>query len=194
MLKFSSVVALGILFSGLILSPIVQAELVLQKQNSSVHFVSTKNEHITEVHSFDDFSGTLDSNGKLNIKINLISVNTLIPIRNERLQTMLFDTANFSSASFNASIDKKLLSMPVGSSKVITVDGNLTIKDKTVPSAFDVIITSLPDGKINATTIKPTIVNASQFGLDAGVDALQKIAMLKSISKSVPLTFSVTFK
>lgn len=193
-MKVTSIIVLSVLLIGIFTSPALLADRSLNKDASQVNFVSVKNEHIAESHSFDEFSGTLSAEGKLKIDINLMSVNTMIPIRNERMQKMLFEVSNFAVASFVADIDKSLTDMPVGLSKNVSIDGNLTIKDKTVPVTFLVNITSLADGKINATTIKPTIISASQFGLDAGINALQEIAMLKSITKSVPLTFSVTFQ
>jgi polyisoprenoid-binding protein YceI len=193
-MKVTSLISLSVLLSGILISSAANAELLLNKEESQVNFISVKNEHIAESHSFDDFSGTLSSEGKLKIDINLMSVNTIIPIRNERMQKMLFDVTNFALATFVADIDKSLTKMPLGMTKDVSVDGQLTIKDKTVQVSFLVNITSLENGKVKATTIKPTIINASQFGLDNGIDALQEIAMLNSISKTVPLTFSVTFQ
>lgn len=193
-MKVTSLISLTVFLASMSISEGAIAELSLSKEHSQVNFISLKNEHIAESHSFDDFSGTLSEDGKLKIDINLISVNTIIPIRNERMQKMLFDVSSFALATFAADIDKSLITMPLGMTRDVNVDGQLTIKDKTVPITFFVNITSLEDGKVKATTIKPTIINASQFGLDSGIDALQEIAMLKSISKSVPLTFSVTFE
>lgn len=193
MLKFSNYITASIFLAGILLSPILKAGLGIDKTQSSVHFMSVKNEHIAEVHSFKDFSGSVSDDGVLNIDINLTSVETSIPIRNERMQKMLFDVANFASASFVAKLDKELLDAPVGTSKTVDIKGQLTIQNKTVPTSFSVVISTLENGQIKATTIKPTILNASEFGLDAGIAALQEIAMLKSISKAVPLSFSVTF-
>lgn len=193
-MKVTTLLSLSILFASSFASPVLLADLSLNKDASQVNFVSIKNEHIAEIHSFDEFSGSLSAEGKLQININLMSVNTLIPIRNERMQKMLFDASNFAVATFIADIDKSFASMPIGSSKNVSINGDLTIKDKIVPVSFLVNITSLEEGKVNATTIKPTIISASQFGLDDGINALQEIAMLKSISKSVPLSFSVTFQ
>lgn len=186
--------AISGLILGSLFSFMANAEFAINKDKSSVNFVSVKNEHIAEMHSFDDFSGTLSDAGRLQITINLLSVNTLIPIRNERMLSMLFDVTNFATAQFDANVDKKLLDMQIGESQNVTISGNLTIKDKTVPTSFDVAITRLKTGNFKATTSKPTLINASQFGLDPGISALQEIAMLKSISKTVPLSFNVLFE
>ncbi|MFT6330431.1 MAG: hypothetical protein ACJAYN_002373 [Bermanella sp.] len=47
--------------------------------------------------------------------------------------------------------------------------------------------------KLQAGELKQTIISTTAFNLDEGVAALQQVAMLKSISKSVPLSFNATF-
>jgi len=71
----------------------VFAHYDLVASDSSVNFLSTKNVNITESHSFDRLSGNLSSTGELSIEIDLTSVNTIIPIRNERMQKMLFNVS-----------------------------------------------------------------------------------------------------
>ena len=193
-MKVTTILSFSVLLVSVLISPALLANLTLNKDVSQVNFITLKNEHIAETHSFDDFTGSISSEGKLRIDINLVSVNTLIPIRNERIQKMLFDVSNFAVATFVADINESLLSLPVGTTQNVNVSGQLTIKAKTVPMTFLVSVTSLEHGQVNATTIKPTIIIASQFGLDNGINALQEIAKLKSISKSIPLTFNVTFK
>lgn len=191
MKHFSKACALTL---GLVFSASALADLRLDSANGQVNFISVKNEHIAETHSFDEFTGALSTSGALSIEISLSSVNTLIPIRNERMQKMLFDVANFSKATFNAQVDPKLLSLKAGEQVNTSIDGELTISGKSVPTSFDVQLTGLGNGAISASTNKPTVLSTSSFGLDGGVTALQEIAMLNSISKTVPLTFSVVFK
>ncbi|WP_412971584.1 YceI family protein [Glaciecola sp. MF2-115] len=169
------------------------AALTLDKSQSSINFISTKNQHISEQHSFDNFSGQISDNGELVITIDIASLNTNIPIRNERMQKMLFDMANFSTAKFTAMIPSDLSKLSAGEMKRTTVSGDMMIAGKTATVSFDIILTGLNNGSINATTVRSTILNASDFDLDEGIAALQKVAMLQSISKTVPLSFSATF-
>lgn len=170
------------------------ADYSLNKGASQLNFVSIKNEHKTEIHSFDLFTGSLSDVGELTINIELASVNTLIPIRNERMQSMLFNTGLFPTAIFQASIDKNLLNIGEGKTKNISINGNLKIQDRTVPILFEVVITGLSNGALQATTVKPTMLSTTRLGLDNGVEALKKIANLESISKTVPVSFSVVFE
>jgi polyisoprenoid-binding protein YceI len=169
------------------------AQLTLDKAQSTVNFISTKNEHVSETHTFDNFSGGLSEQGKLTITIDIASVETLVPIRNERMQKMLFNMSDYSSATFTAQVDPALTKLEAGEMKRVTVAGEMMIAGNKAPISFEVMLTGLKDGSINATTATPTILSASEFNLDEGVAALQKVANLKSISKSVPLSFSATF-
>ncbi len=170
------------------------AQLTLDKAHSTINFISTKNEHISETHTFNHFSGELSEKGKLAITIDISSVETIIPIRNERMQKMLFNISDYNSASFIAQLDPALTKLQAGEMKRVTVAGEMMIAGNKAPISFEVVLTGLKDGSINATTATPTILNVSDFNLDEGIAALQKIANLKSISKTVPLSFSATFK
>jgi polyisoprenoid-binding protein YceI len=166
----------------------------LNKEKSALNFISIKNEHIAESHTFDQYSGSLSKDGKLSITIDLSSVNTLIPIRNERMQKMLFDVANYKEATFTAMVSKDLLKLKAGQARTASVAGEITIKGATVPVNFDIAVVGLEKGGLRASTVKPTLLSTSSFGLDGGIDALKTVAMLNSISKTVPLTFDVVFE
>jgi len=169
------------------------AALTLDKSQSSINFISTKNQHISEQHRFDNYSGQLDDQGKLTITIDIMSVNTLIPIRNERMQKMLFNMSEYSVATFTAQIDPALIKLQTGELKRTTIAGEMTIAGNTAPVSFEVALIGLQNGSVSATTVKPTIISATAFNLDDGVAALQQVAMLQSISKAIPLSFSATF-
>jgi polyisoprenoid-binding protein YceI len=170
------------------------ANMTLNKDQSSINFISTKNQNISEQHTFDRFAGALDKKGKLTITIDIASVNTIIPIRNERMLTMLFDASNYTTATFYADIAPELIGLKPGEMQRTTITGEMMIAGNTAPVSFDVVLTGLQNGGVNATTAKPTIINSSDFNLDDGIAALQQIAMLESISKTVPLSFSATFQ
>ena len=73
-------------------APLSFAEWTLSP-DSSVKFLSTKNTNITEVHEFTQVSGSVSDQGSAKIAIDLSSVETGIEIRNERMQSMLFNVS-----------------------------------------------------------------------------------------------------
>lgn len=182
-----------LLVSLLCAAPLAMADYQLEKESSSVNFLSTKNVNVTESHTFDNFSGSITEDGALTLLIDLSSVNTLIPIRNERMQTMLFNSAAFPQTKFTAQLDDSLLNLTPGERKMASVEGELSLSGATSKLTFDIVVTGLKNGQLSAATVKPTVINAADFGLTGGLEALREVAMLQNISQTVPFSFYVVF-
>ena len=88
----------------LIVSAAASAQWTLNNEASTLSFVTVKADHVAEVHTFDELSGTIKEDGSVSIEIALASVNTLVPIRNERMQSMLFETELFPRGTITARI------------------------------------------------------------------------------------------
>jgi hypothetical protein len=164
----------------------------LDASQSTLNFMSFKNDHIAEVHTFDVLKGELGG-GKVMVEVPLSAVNTMIPIRNERMQKMLFEVVDFPVASFNAAIEDSVMDMPAGTSKITDIPGKLSLHGKQVDAVFSVRVTRTSSNELVVATTKPYVLNVNDFGLKGGIDALQKIAGLKVISYAVPVTFNVVF-
>ena len=72
----------------LFLASSAAAHWELDNNSSTLSFVTVKADHVGEVHTFDQLSGDINDDGSVQITIELASVNTLIDIRNERMQNM----------------------------------------------------------------------------------------------------------
>jgi polyisoprenoid-binding protein YceI len=155
---------------------------------STVGFVSIKNNATGEVNTFDQLSGTLSDNGNIRIVIALSSVETGINIRNERLKTMLFKVASFPAAIIDAELsDSQVAALKAGGIQTESVSVNVSLHGKTVSKTANVLV-SASGGDVRVTTTEPIIITAQEFGLEAGVAALQQIAGLNAISRSIPVT------
>jgi polyisoprenoid-binding protein YceI len=177
----------------LLASQTALAQWNLDNDMSSLSFVTTKAEHVAEVHTFEQMSGTLTDSGALSIAVELISVNTMIPIRNERMQAMLFETDIFPEAAITAQIDMAQLSgMAPGDTKAMAIDFELSIKGVAKTYTADIQVTRTGAGLV-ASTRKPIVVSAESHDLVSGVEALREVAGLPSISRAVPVSFSVVF-
>ena len=170
------------------------ADWSIDGETSVLHFLSTKNAQVTEIHKFDSFEGSLSDSGKLSVAVDLSSVNTAIDIRNERMQEMLFNVTKFAQATFEASLPESMMNLQAGDVVNGKVNGILTLHGKAVPTSFSVQASKVSDDMLSVSTTAPTLIKAESFGLADGVAALQKIAGLKSITTTVPVTFSVTFE
>ena len=178
---------------GLLLSMPATAAWQLDETESTMHFLSTKNAQITELHTFESLSGTISDSGELTVTIPLSSVNTSIEIRDTRMKEKLFETSQYPKAVFSASLSQDILGMAAGESGIYTVEGAIDLHDKNVATTFNVAVSRLDDATFRVTTVAPTLLSAGDFGLADGVKTLQAIAGLDSISMTVPVTFSVVF-
>ena len=166
----------------------------LDNNSSTLSFVTVKADHVGEVHTFDQLSGDINDDGSVQITIELASVNTLIDIRNERMQNMLFETNLFPQATISGEIDlDAVAAMDAGVSQAISVDFDLAIHGESSSYTADVLVTRTETGVL-ASTVKPIIVMADTHGLVSGVEALREVAGLPSISRAVPVSFNVVFE
>jgi polyisoprenoid-binding protein YceI len=171
------------------------AEWKLDNSTSTLNFISTKKTHVSEIHQFRELTGTVNADGQVTVSINLASVDTSIEVRNERMKLYLFDTANFTSANLTTQVDPTLFdTLQVGDTSVFTLDSVLDLHGKAVPLTLDVIVTRLSSEKLSVVSLKPVLVKASEFDLVAGIDKLQELAGLPSISHTVPVSFYLNFK
>lgn len=171
-----------------------QAQWQLDNDASTLSFVTIKADHVGEVHTFDLLTGEIDDEGNAEITIELISINTLIPIRDERMQNMLFETSLFPEANLTAQLDiDQFAELEIGRSAQATISFDLSMRDQSNAYQAEVQVTRLADDGIQATTLKPVIVVANSFDLVSGVEALREVAGLPSISNAVPVNFTVVF-
>ena len=182
------------LLASLLLISSAQAHWSLDNALSQLSFVTVKADHVAEVHTFDVISGTIGDGGEVEITIELASVNTMIPIRNERMQAMLFETNLFPQATVTGTVDiDGLAALPAGSSQTIQVEFELSLHGSSNALMADLMVTRSQDGLV-ASTMKPVIVTAESAGLVAGVEQLREVAGLPSISRAVPVSFTVVFE
>ena len=171
----------------------VLAQWNLDNDRSRLSFVTIKAGNIGEVHRFGSLSGTLSDTGALSVVVQLASVDTLIPIRDERMQQMLFETNLFPTATFSATLDMaEVNDLPIGGSMVMDVTGQLTIRETSATVVPRVMITRFGESGVVVNTLEPLILNADVLGLSEGVEKLREVAGLPSISSAVPTTFVLT--
>lgn len=152
----------------LIVSAAASAQWTLNNEASTLSFVTVKADHVAEVHTFDELSGTIKEDGSVSIEIALASVNTLVPIRNERMQSMLFETELFPRGTITARINSgRLANMAPGSSEEMGIDFTLELRDQSQTYNATVLV-SRQEAGLMATTLKPIVVNAESFDLVAG--------------------------
>ena len=186
-MKLSMFPKLVILLSGVGFMEPVEADWTVS-DSSRIGFVSIKNNRIGENNAFERVSGSISESGQVAVSVDLSSVETGIGIRNERLQKMLFEVASFPTASIDAALsDSQIAALRAGGARAESVSVNIRLHGKTVSKTANVSVSS-SDGDVRVTTTQPIVITAQEFGLESGVAALQQIAGLSAISRSIPVT------
>lgn len=166
----------------------------LDEGASSVHFVTVKNAVIAETHEFLEVSGAVAAD-EAAVTIALGSVETLIPIRNERMREMLFEVASFPEATLTAPVGQgRLEALAPGESVEQRLSGTLALKGQSIPLELAVRVSRQGTDAVRVESLGPVMVSAEQLGLAPGVEALRAIAGLNSITPMVPVSFSLLFK
>ena len=172
----------------------VAASWSVHEDAIQVNFVSVKKNTIGESHTLNGISGTISNEGQVYTSIDLNSVETLIPVRNERLKALFFETEKFPQAIATAQLDLveikalrhgQLIKQEV----VVTVDLHGVKAD--IP--MHVQITMLANNQLWVTMTEPVVINITDFDLLGGLEALTTIAKLSSISAAVPVTCQLLF-
>ena len=167
---------------------------ILDSGLSSIYFVSTKQTHTLETHSFATLSGGISESGEAKLTINLNSVDTGIAIRNERLRNLLFDTATYSEATVSLPVNlDDLENISIGETQTQLISANLDLHGVTAAIDTEVTITKLSNDQLIIQNVSPILINAQNHDLTAGIDALRSIANLDSISYTVPVNFTLFF-
>lgn len=204
-MRFTSTLTLGLAFCFASIAapaadtaPAVEAKSMaawtLDNARSQLSFVSVKAGDVAEIHTFDRLSGAVQADGGVEVVIELASVDTLIPIRDERVREVLFETVRFPTASLVGRVElDTLLALAPGEVASLSMEGRLLIKDQSLAVTLDLLAARLADDTMLVSSRKPVIVNAASVGLVDGVEQLRAIAGLPSISKAVPVSFVLVF-
>lgn len=170
------------------------AQWELDNSRSELNFVSIKNASVAETHRFGSLVGFITEAGKVQVNINLDSVDTQIDIRNERMREYLFQTVDFPTAAVTASVDPEVLNSAArGGTLTTDVAVQLSLHGLQQTLSVPVVVVGAADGGLRVVTARPVTVRASDFALDGGIARLQELAGLASISTAVPVTLNLVF-
>ncbi len=161
---------------------------VLNPELSSLSIITTKNNKVTEVSEFTKFKGSINKSNYLSIELDMTSLETNIPIRNERIGKHLFETNLYPTADIHTQLKAEDLNAGVHQ---ITFDVDLHGVSGIVTAEFMVFE---QNGKKVITLLKPLVVTAGMFGLEQGITTLKNIAKLQNINFTVPIHLILTFE
>ena len=174
----------------------------LDPSRSSLHYVSTKKDHVAEVATFihtdtgrSAISGSVDSAGQALLEIDLNAVSTGIPTRDGRLLNLLFETALMPKAFFRVGVDiAGVEAMGAGETRTDALLGELSLHGVRQGVAASVLIAKLSDDEFTVSTLAPVILDSKNFDMGLGIEALRNVAGLSVVGEAVPLYFSLSYQ
>ncbi|UUQ66258.1 YceI family protein [Pseudomonas fuscovaginae UPB0736] len=164
------------------------ANWYLDNESSRLSFVSTKNADISEVHRFLTLHGKVDRQGVAILDVELESVSTGIPLRDERLRRELFEIKQYPEAQVSAQINiQPINDLAPGAQLELRLPLVVRLHGQAHRYNAELLATRLDDRRFQVVTLEPLVVHAEDFGLLPGLAELRKLAGLSAISLSVPV-------
>lgn len=171
------------------------ADWKLDKDLSSLSYVSIKNNEIGEINHFTNIEANIQKNGILTMEVDLNSVATRYELRDERMRNLFFETNKFAKASIKGRMPvKRVTMMSPGKVKRFKVRVLLDLHGHQQEIDTELVVVKMAKNDFVATTERPILLNVQAFDMSEGLKKLTEIAKLDSISWVVPVTFSLVFK
>ena len=188
---FLSLVLAGVF--GQISTP-AHADWTLDPSQSAIAFSSIKASRIAEIHTFKSIRGNITDSGDATFQIDVSSLETMIPIRNERMLEMLFKEALFPIIEFSSSLELDPFNdLAVNEETNYQLTGDLNIVGLSENLTISVSVRKLDDDKFHVSNDGLFFLDPGRFELIAGIEALREIAGLPSITQTVPIDFTLVF-
>src|SRR5690606_17569766 len=166
----------------------------LNTTDSYLNFVTTKNTHNVEVHSFTSLSGDISSAGVATLTIDLSSVATGVDLRDQRMRDLLFQTTTYPTATVTVTVPSTVISaLAVGQATTTDISASLNLHGVTGTIATKVSVQKLSNSRILVQTLAPVLVKAGDYSLTDGVEALRSAVGIASTSVAVPVDFALVF-
>lgn len=166
----------------------------LDGESSRLSFVTGKNGETTEVHRFLVLHGSVDRKGAAGLRIEMDSVSSGIPLRDERMREGLFEVNQFPEAKVKAQIDLRPIdNLANGAQIELRLPLTVTLHGHSHSYNALLMATRLDERRFQVVTLEPLILRAADYGLLPGLESLRKFAKLKSINPSVPVNAVLIF-
>ncbi|WP_130872028.1 YceI family protein [Pseudomonas bubulae] len=171
-----------------------QANWYLDGESSRLSFITTQNANIADVHRFLVLHGKVDRKGLAQLRIEMDSVNSSVPLRDERMRDVLFDFKHFPEAQISAQIDLQPINdLASGAQLELRLPVTVSLRGKQHTYQAELLATRLDERRFQVVTLEPLMLQAEDFGLQPELKTLRKLAGLSAISFSVPVNAVLIF-
>lgn len=177
---------------SLAVTPAFAESWKLDPDLSNLAFGSIKNDETGESHKFTGLSGTVDQDGQIEVEVDLSTVETLIDLRNERMIEHVFK--NVPTATITAEVDMSdFEDLDVGEATTLEIPGTLSLLGTETELYGDFFVMRVNPTRTLVLSDGIVMLNMEDAGLNAGIDVLQEIMDLDSITRVSPVTMRFVF-
>jgi len=166
------------------------ARWALNTEKSEVNFISIKKGNIAETHVFNDISGHI-LNGKAQFTIKPDSVDSRVPIRNERMREFLFETNIYPTIEINANVGDLVRSLKPGQSNMMTIPASLSMHGATKEIKLETRLSMINANTIVVSSTQSVLIRAADFDMVDGITKLASLVNNLAIAETVPVNFSL---
>ncbi|MDF3937042.1 YceI family protein [Pseudomonas citronellolis] len=165
-----------------------QAAWYLDYESSRLSFVTGRGAAGADNNRFLVMHGSVDDQGKASLRIELDSVLSGVPLRDERMRDLLFEVERFPEAAVDAQLDLgPILALANGAQLEMRLPLRLSLHGASHAYRAEVLVTRLDERRFQVVTLSPLILDAAEFGLAPALEKLRKLADLQTINLAVPV-------
>ncbi|MBJ2347738.1 MULTISPECIES: YceI family protein [Pseudomonas] len=171
-----------------------EADWYLDGESSRLSFISSKNGNVSEVQRFLVLHGQVQPKGLARLEVELESINSGIPLRDERMRAELFEIKQFAEATITAQLDLiPIQDLANGAQLELRLPVTVDLHGKQHEYNVQLLATRLDERRFQVVTLEPVVLNAADFDLAPGLETLRTLAGLSAISLSVPVNAVLIF-
>ncbi len=174
--------------------PADAADWQLNRERSAISYLSSKQATVEtpmmfESNLFREFSGTIDG-AQVELVVELDSLDTKVPIRDERVAEHVFLTKQYPQATVSATID----GIEQISYERKQIAATLTMRGQSHGVQAEVIIERSDPRTLRIQTTTPVLVNANAYGMLDGFATLKQLVGLMQIPMTIPVSLHLVFE
>lgn len=167
----------------------------LDPENSSLTFVSVKNESVLEASHFATLTGSVSAEGNGHLAAQTETVETFVDERNGRMVEHFFQSRQHPQLSVDTQLDlSDYDDMDIGETRRAELTLTVTIVSTPRTLYADVFVTRAGDDTVIVATAEPVMVDARDFGLGNAVELLESLAGLDSVSPTAAVSAYLVYE
>ena len=174
--------------------PAYAAEWQLNQERSAINYLSSKQATaetslIFESNLFREFSGSIDGS-QIELVIELNSLDTKIPIRDERIAEHVFLSKQYPQAIVSATLDD-IEELAYARKQI---EATLTLRGQTRSLQAELIVERSNPRTLQIQTVTPVLIDANAYGMLEGFAKLKELAGLMQIPMTIPVSLHLVFE